>query len=187
MGQVSNDKDGLTMLQRAFVEAITGPAKGNAAESARLAGYDTDGSGFSTIGCRNLNVPAIQRAIAVKILEGKDTPEWARASLMEIAATSMTNFLSVDERGNEHWDWKKAHAAGAIGQIRKYKKTVWRNKKTGIEEKSQSEVELYDRAAAVDTLMKLLGMVDASNMPREINITIRTPGQIADRLQATEN
>jgi len=50
--------DKLTDREEAFVEAMTGPAEGNAAKAAQLAGYES-----SSIGYTKMRIPQIRRAI----------------------------------------------------------------------------------------------------------------------------
>lgn len=54
---------GLTVKQRLFVEAYVGPAKGNAADAARRAGYKGDNAQLASIGQENLTKPHIANAV----------------------------------------------------------------------------------------------------------------------------
>lgn len=56
----------LTGKQVAFVDAYTGPARGNATEAARLAGYKGNDVTLGRVGCDNLKKPQIAQAIAAK-------------------------------------------------------------------------------------------------------------------------
>jgi phage terminase small subunit len=55
--------DDLTEKQRRFVEAYCGPAKGNATEACRLAGYAGGDVTLASMGHENLRKPHISRAI----------------------------------------------------------------------------------------------------------------------------
>jgi phage terminase small subunit len=55
---------GLTEKQRRFVEAYAGPAKGNATEAARLAGYRGNDVTLAAVGSENLRKPPIAAALA---------------------------------------------------------------------------------------------------------------------------
>jgi phage terminase small subunit len=55
--------DDLTEKQRRFVEAYVGPAKGNATEAARLAGYTGSGDTLKVTGHRTLTNANVARAI----------------------------------------------------------------------------------------------------------------------------
>lgn len=57
----------LTEKQRRFVEAYMGEAAGNATEAARLAGYKGNANQLGSIGTENLQKPAIQEAIALRV------------------------------------------------------------------------------------------------------------------------
>ncbi|MCA9644748.1 MAG: terminase small subunit [Myxococcales bacterium] len=54
---------GLTQKQRLFVEAYVGPAKGNATEAARIAGYSGSDAVLAVTAHGNLNNPKISDAI----------------------------------------------------------------------------------------------------------------------------
>lgn len=54
----------LTPKQRKFLEAYMGPAKGNATEAARLAGYKGDGNTLGAIGHRNLRHTQVATTLA---------------------------------------------------------------------------------------------------------------------------
>lgn len=56
----------LTGLQAAFVDAYTGPARGNATEAARIAGYSGNDVVLGQIGSKNMHKPHIAQAIAAK-------------------------------------------------------------------------------------------------------------------------
>lgn len=49
--------------QRRFVEAYCGPAKGNATEAARLAGYRGTPATLRAVGSENLRKPSVRRAV----------------------------------------------------------------------------------------------------------------------------
>lgn len=53
----------LTPKQQAFVNAYTGPARGNATEAARMAGYKGSPNTLRVVGAENLTKPAIAEAI----------------------------------------------------------------------------------------------------------------------------
>lgn len=54
---------GLTVKQRLFVEAYTGPAQGNATEAARIAGYKGNDVTLAVVGSENLRKPQVCDAI----------------------------------------------------------------------------------------------------------------------------
>jgi hypothetical protein len=54
----------LTPKQAAFVAAYVGPARGNATEAARLAGYRGNAKTLGAVGDENLDKPGIKEAIA---------------------------------------------------------------------------------------------------------------------------
>lgn len=141
-------EDGLTIMQRAFVEAITGSCFGNATKAAIKAGYRESSARF--VAAENLSKPNIQRAISHALSKMYRTPEWAKNQLFDLAGGSMANFLTVQEDGKIRVDWKKANEAGAIGQIKK----ISFDPNTG-----EPKIELYDRVKALEILLKLHGLL----------------------------
>jgi hypothetical protein len=149
------DHGGLSIRQQQFVAAIVGPAQGNATKAAQLAGYRSDNRvALASTAYENLRKPQIQEAIAHALAAKRATAEWAKASLVDLASSSMHNFLSVDARGNASIDFKKAAAAGALGQIKEYREegVDTGNGKVRIIKRT---IKLHDPTAALITLLKL--------------------------------
>lgn len=155
------EADGLTIRQRRFVAAITGPAMGNATHAAELAGYSSDNrNALRVTACRLLTYSTIQQAIAAAFAKVSDSPEWARNAIIQIAQADMSNFLSVVD-GKPVMDWEKAANAGAIGQIREYREE-------GVEDPNGSgkllvvnkrSFKLHDSMKAREILLKLHGLM----------------------------
>lgn len=153
------ENDGLTMRQRLFVAAITGPALGNATKAAEMAGYRAENRvALATTASENLRKPQIQRAIAHSMAKRYESKEWAKANLYDLASGSMANFITIDN-GKMRIDWEKANAAGALGQIRE----VDIDHETG----AVTKVKLYDKQKANDTLLKFHGLLKDGGL--EIN------------------
>src|SRR5215218_5163535 len=74
------DPHGLTPMERKFVEAIYGPAKGNATKAAELAGYKADASrgALRVSASRLLHRPRVRRAM--QDADKKRMAEWAAQS-----------------------------------------------------------------------------------------------------------
>jgi phage terminase small subunit len=147
----------LTIRQRRFVDALVGPAGGNATKAAEMAGYAAENRlSLRVTAAQNLTKPNVQEAIAHAYAKLKDSPEWARANLVDLASSSMANFVTVDEQGETSLDFSKAVEAGAMGQIKEY-----REEKLAIAGSSSAvikrTVKLHDRTAALTTLLKLQG------------------------------
>lgn len=53
----------LTPKQQAFVDAYTGPARGNATEAARMAGYKGNDTTLRAVGAENLTKPLVIAAV----------------------------------------------------------------------------------------------------------------------------
>jgi phage terminase small subunit len=155
-------EDGLTIRQRAFVQAITGPAAGNATKAAEMAGYMAENyNSLKVTASRLLTYANVQEAISHVFAQRKMTPEWAVSAITDIASASMANFLSVGDDGRPVFDWAKAAAAGAIGHVREYKED-------GIEGSGEGSVDqaiikrsfkLYDKQRALETVLKMHGLL----------------------------
>lgn len=176
-------EDRLTIRQRLFVHHITGPALGNATKAAELAGYRADNRhSLEQMASENLRKPEVSEAIAHRLAELRLSPEWARASLVDIARTTMAHFLSVDSRGKVEIDWQKAAAAAALGQIKRYRE---RQTETGVER----TIELHDRLAALRVLLQLMGLlVEKVETKAKISLESqpKTIPEVIEQLQAAE-
>jgi Terminase small subunit len=166
--EIDNDDcadDGLTVKQRLFVAAITGPARGNATRAAELAGYRADNR--RTLGVtasENLKKPCIQEAIALALARKKADPEWARATLIDLAQSSLTNFVSVGEDGEPKLDFKKAAAAGALGQLKEFIAEILPGE-DGEQKIIKCKIKVHDRTAAVGMLLRLHGLLRDDGTP----------------------
>ena len=96
--------EGLTGKQRLFVEAYLGPARGNATEAARLAGYKGTDTVLGAMGAENLKKPKIKAAIEgalVKAARAGTIPSKERV-LEELGR------IALDSDGEETRDRLKA-------------------------------------------------------------------------------
>lgn len=154
------DDDGLTTRQRAFVEALVGPAGGNATKAAELAGYRSENrNALGVTASENLGKPNVQEAIGRALAKKKLTPEWAKDQLVDLCRASMSNFLKVDEKGIATLDFAKAAAMGAIGQIKEYYEE---GIQTGDGEATiiKRKIKIHDRTSALGMLLKLHGLLN---------------------------
>lgn len=160
--------DGLTTKQRLFVEALIGPAAGNATKAAQMAGYRDDNyTVLASTACENLKKPNVQEAIALAFAKRRMTPEWASNRLMEVASASMRNFCTVDAEGNLKVDWKLAAESGAIGQIREIREEVIEIGGGKVEILKRS-FKLHDIVAALRTVLQLSGLLKKE--PRTVKL-----------------
>jgi hypothetical protein len=173
--------DGLTDRQRAFVEAFTGDAGGNAAEAYRMAGYepgaDTEVNAIRAYTL--LQRPHMQDAVAWYAARRGLDGENAKINLAEIARSSMNNFLSVDADGEPKLDFHRAVERGALGQIKKYKRTD-RTDKDGFTTTTH-EIEVHDRLPAVQTILKMNGLL-SEKVDHTVKITDETDPLLSDPL-----
>jgi len=161
--------DGLTIRQRSFVEALIGPAAGNATKAAQMAGYRDDNyAALAVTASENLKKPNVQEAIALALARRRMTPEWAQERLLEISSASMRNFVSIDEKGRLSVDWKKAAEAGAIGQIREIREDVIDTGGGSVEVIKRS-FKLHDVVGALRTVLQLSGLLKKE--PRNLVLT----------------
>lgn len=141
------DKDGLTVRQRSFVEALVGPAGGQQTVAAEMAGYAAENRNSLRVTAHDLlTQPNVQRAVALALAARRMTPEWAKARLADIASADMANFVTIDENGKPKVDFKKAEAIGAIGQIKEY-------------DPESGKLKLHDPAPALITILKMYGLI----------------------------
>lgn len=150
------DAEGLTIRQRLFVMAITGPDIANATAAAERAGYQADNrDSLKVTASRLLTYANVQRAIATELGKKASSPEWAENRAFYHARADMANFLSVDDTGEPRFDWAKAAASGAIGHVREYKED-------GIDGDGGPAVikrsfKLIDPQKALETVLRLHG------------------------------
>lgn len=181
--------DLLDARQRKFIEYLLTSALGNPAEAARLAGFTSLGAGANA-----MNHPFVQEALAFSLAEMRMTPEWARAGLVELCGSSMTNFLTFNDDGTPRLDFVKAACLGALGTIKSYEEKEMKGVIT-------RKLVLYDKLAARTTLLKLHGLlkdrVDVTSNdqpivtdPREVMKALlndpeamKNARQLADRLK----
>lgn len=88
--------EGLTGKQRAFIDAYLGPAKFNATEAARLAGYKGDDASLAQIGYENLRKLEIAAEVKARFNEATMSANEVLARLTEIASGQITDFLDED-------------------------------------------------------------------------------------------
>lgn len=153
------EDDGLTLRQREFVKAITGPARGNATRAAEMAGYASENrNALKATASELLAKPCVQEAISHALAAKRATPEWAKSSLIDLAASSMQNFVTVDANGEARIDFAKAAAAGALGQIKEYREEVLKIGDSPVGTIKRT-IKIHDRTAALGLLLKFHGLV----------------------------
>lgn len=151
--------DGLTTRQRAFVDALVGPAGGNATRAAEIAGYASDNrNALATTACLTLGKAKVQEAIAHALAARNASPEWAKSQLIDVAGSSLSNFVTVDGEGQAQLDFAKAAAAGALGQLKEFKQE---SIQVGDSPAAilKTTIKVHDRMPAITTLLKLHGML----------------------------
>lgn len=88
--------DSLTGKQRAFIDAYLGPAKFNATEAARIAGYEGSDATLAAVGYENLRKPQIEAEVRERFNEATMSANEVLARLTEIASGQITDFLNED-------------------------------------------------------------------------------------------
>jgi phage terminase small subunit len=153
------DNEGLTPRQRAFVEALVGPAGGVATRAAEMAGYAAENNNsLRATASYLLTIPNVQESIARAMARRRMTPEWAQERLVELASASMRNFVTIDAQGKMTIDWAKAAEAGAIGQIREIREDVL-DTGDGKFEIIKRSFKLHDVVTALQTILRLSGLL----------------------------
>jgi phage terminase small subunit len=95
-------KSELTQMQRLFVEAYIGPAKGNAREAARMAGYSGDDNVLSQRGFELVRNPKIAELIGVRVREATMAADDVLSEISAIAKAGWQDFLEIrrDKEGD---------------------------------------------------------------------------------------
>jgi phage terminase small subunit len=88
-------KQELTERQRLFVEAYIGPAKGNAREAARQAGYSGDDNALSQRGYELIRNPKIAELIGVRVQTAVMAANEVLSELSAVAKADWQNFLEI--------------------------------------------------------------------------------------------
>lgn len=168
-------EDGLTVKQRLFVAALVGPARGNATKAAEMAGYRSDNRhALESTAYENLRKPEIQEGISLALARKKLSPEWIEATLGDLANADMRNFMSVSVDGQPQVDFKKAAAAGAIGQIKEFVADILPGGEGEEQKVIRCKIKLHDKHAAIATLAKMHGLLkEAEQTPEKDSIRIR--------------
>lgn len=84
----------LTIKQKRFVDAYTGPARGNGTQAARLAGYAGTENTLAVVARENLRKPQIQDAIGVALSTEGEAAEDVRREIIAM--------LLAEARGQTH-------------------------------------------------------------------------------------
>lgn len=154
LGETPDDDvlvEGLTVKEWKFVEAYLGPAFGDATQAAALAGYPDDNRyRLKAQGWALVNRPRVHSAIVMRMHEMFDDPSWTRNRLIQVAASSLANFLTLvpGEDGKPAAavvDLDKALQAGALGQLKKF-------------DPESGAIETHNPVPALVALAKLQGL-----------------------------
>jgi len=164
----------------------------NASRAALAAGYSEDTA--AKIGWENLQKPEIAKAVREKLLEMASRAEiTAGAVLRELALLAfadMGQYNTIDEDGNVRMDFRQMGPDG-MRAVKKIKQEVQfvgdANEQMPI---LKTEFELYDKQAALDKLMKYMGLY-AKDKEVNANVSIdakvshehRTVSDARDRLE----
>ena len=149
----------LTIRQRSFVEALVGPAGGNATKAAEMAGYASENRiALQVTASRLLSNAMVQEAIAHALAKRRASPEWCKNQLIDLAQSSMKNFISVGDDGEPRLDFVKAASLGALGQIKEFKEEGIKGADGELSVVKRT-IKIHDRHAALQTLAKLHGLV----------------------------
>tara|TARA_R110000803_G_C11978839_1_gene320488 strand:- start:1495 stop:2103 length:609 start_codon:yes stop_codon:yes gene_type:complete len=150
----------------------------NATRAALAAGYAKESA--HTIGWENLQKPAVAVAIREKLLEMASRAEITAGAILRelalLAFADMSQYNTIDEDGNVRMDFRQMGPDG-MRAVKKIKQEVQfvgdANEKMPI---LKTEFELYDKQAALDKLMKYMGLYAADNERKisgELNLSHR--------------
>lgn len=133
-----------TALQRAFIDYYI--LEKNATKAAQLAGYKGNYATLAVVGSENLRKPYIRAEVDRRFAENAMGKDEVLARLADIARLDMAEFLAI-RNGIPYLDLSKAQEASKLHLLKKFKTT-----------KAGTEIELYDKQAALETLGKHLGL-----------------------------
>lgn len=172
---MTDEKPKLTNKQRLFIDYYL--QSFNASESARKAGYSERTAGV--IGFENLRKPEIQEEITRRLDEVHMGADEALKHLADMARADIGDIMDATSFGY-NFDMRKAKETGFTRLIKKVKqKTVTILGKGEDSEDTEIhtiEIEMYDRQAAIDKLLRVAGKykdVGAPDNPLVINVSIK--------------
>ena len=139
-----NGNGELTGMQDAWIEAYLGPAKFNATEAAKIAGYSGDRNALAVIGHRNLRKAKIAERIRYRLRESAMSADEVLARLAAIARADYSKYYN--ESGE--LDVVKLIADDKAHLI-----------KSRYETKYGMRTEVYDSQRALETLAKHHGLL----------------------------
>ncbi len=150
----------------------------NASRAALAAGYSEDTAAH--MGWENLQKPQIATAIREKLLEMASRAEITAGSVLRelalMAFADMSQYNTIDEDGNVRMDFRQMGPDG-MRAVKKIKQEVQfvgdANEKMPI---LKTEFELYDKQAALDKLMRYMGLYAKDNERKvtgQIDVEVR--------------
>lgn len=148
--------------RRAFVDAFLGPAKLNASEAAKAAGYKGKPAALAVSATRLLAHPQVQDLLRLRAQAAGIDSQKVLQLLWSHLHGSMADFVTLD--GEVLLDLERARADGKLGLLRKFKQKTrsWfeKDKDDELVEKTETtiEIELYSAQTAADKLAKCLGL-----------------------------
>lgn len=152
------ESDGLKTRWRLFVAAYVGPAGGNASLAAQMAGYPAENrNSLAATASRLLRNAKVSEAVGHAFAKVCDSPEWVRASIMDMARVTMAHFVNRNDKGELTLDAEAAEAAAAIGLIKEYQEE-------GIKtddgpEIIKRKIKIHDRVSVLALAAKLQGIL----------------------------
>jgi phage terminase small subunit len=166
--------DGLTVRQRAFVEAYMGPASGNGKRAAEMAGYRSENiEALRVTASRLLTYANVQRAIERKIGEKFGSADDVRRSVAAIATGNAADYLEPDERGQWVISIKKLAEAGMLGLLHEIREEGFEH--GGTVTIIKRKLKLYDKLKALELLARMNGqLIDRQRHEGQVNVTHST-------------
>lgn len=158
--------DGLTWRQKMFVEAYLGPARLNATEAARMAGYSaTSRQSLKVQGYRLLTNAAVQSRVRARLNQIAPTRETLLERIGVLAGSDMSDLFAVREvNGNVEvvLDLVRAAERGALGLLRECKQIPTDNGVIHV-------VKTHDPAKYLEMLAKHVGLLagGANDIPTD--------------------
>jgi hypothetical protein len=150
-----NSTCGIYVREAAFIKAYLGPAKGVAAEAARMVGFGHENpESAKVLGSRILARGRVQRTIARELVRKLGGPKWVKAGLVEIANGNMADLV---DPATGRVDPERVTAAAAWGVVESYQEES--TEAVGGVVVTRRKVKLYSRLKALTTLARIHGLL----------------------------
>lgn len=156
------DDHGLSARERLFIQSLL--KHGDRRTAVKEAGYSaSDKNVMDVQAFRLLRRPWVQEEIARILAEQRQGQDWIKGSIIDVARSSMAEFLAVGDDGEVRLDLLRAAGLGALGHVKKYEEEILpapgEDKGGAGSVVLRRKIEIHDRLPALKLLADLEGMI----------------------------